>query len=45
MIRALKKLARLNFANLNPHPLNVMLSYDHPPIAERIRLIRQKQSA
>ena len=45
LIRALKKLARLNFANLNPHPLNVMLSYDHPPIAERIRLIRQKQSA
>ena len=45
LIRALKKLARLNFANLNPHPLNVKLSYDHPPIAERIRLIRQKQSA
>ena len=44
LIRALKKLARLNFANLNPHPLNVKLSYDHPPIAERIRLIRQKQS-
>ena len=44
LISALKKLARLNFANLNPHPLRVKLSYDHPPIAERIRLIRQKQS-
>ena len=44
LISALKKLARLNFANLNPHPLSVKLSYDHPPIAERIRLIRQKQS-
>lgn len=44
LIHALKKLARLNFANLNPHPLNVKLSYSHPPIAERIRLIRQKQS-
>ena len=44
LISALKKLARLNFANLNPHPLSVKPSYDHPPIAERIRLIRQKQS-
>ena len=43
LISALKKLARLNFSNLNPHPLTVKLTYDHPPIAERIRLIRQKQ--
>ena len=40
MESALKKLARQNFANLNPHPLNVKLLYDHPPIAERIERIR-----
>ena len=40
LISALKKLARKNFSNLNPHPLNVRLSYDHPPVAERIGLIR-----
>ena len=43
LISALKKLARLNFANLNPHPLNVRLQYSHPPIAERIERIRGKR--
>ena len=45
MVGALKKLARLNFANLNPHPVTVALTYSHPPIAERIDRIRRAQSA
>lgn len=43
LISALKKLARLNFANLNPHPLNVKLQYSHPPIAQRIEHITKTQ--
>jgi len=35
-ISAFKVLARVNFSNLNPHPLVVKLSYSHPPIKERI---------
>ena len=42
MVSALKKLARGNFSNLNPHPLNVKLSYSHPPISERVRLMQGK---
>ncbi len=41
MVGALKKLARLNFANLNPHPVHVLLEYSHPPIAERIDRLRR----
>lgn len=44
MITALKKLARLNFANLNPHPLNVKLFYDHPPIDQRVDLLKSKNA-
>ena len=39
LVSALKKLARGNFANLNPHPVNVALSYTHPPISERVAYI------
>lgn len=40
MENSLKVLARANFSNLTPHPLNVKLTYSHPPIADRIRAIR-----
>ena len=40
MIEALKKLSVENLSNLTPHPLKVFLSYSHPPVLERIRVIR-----
>ncbi len=40
LIMGLKKLCRANMANLTPHPLQVFLSYSHPPVLERIRAIR-----
>lgn len=35
---AFHKLAVLNKADLHPHPLEVFLLHDHPPIAERLAL-------
>jgi STE24 endopeptidase len=43
LISALKKLSAKNLSNLTPHPLNVKLSYSHPPIAERIQLIVKRE--
>jgi len=43
MIRALKRLAADNLANLNPHPLYVWFNYSHPPIVERIGLMEHEQ--
>lgn len=40
MISALKKLSESNMSNLTPHPLEVFLSYSHPPVLERIKAIR-----
>jgi STE24 endopeptidase len=37
----LKKLTVDNLSNLTPHPLKVFLSYEHPPVLERIRAIRR----
>jgi len=36
---ALRILAQENLANLNPHPLYVLLHYSHPPLAERLAAI------
>jgi len=36
MVRALKRLAKDNLANLFPHPLYVQFYYSHPPLLERI---------
>ena len=36
-VRAFRKLAASNLANLTPHPLHVFLNYSHPPLDERIR--------
>ena len=40
MINALKKLSADNLSNLSPHPFYVFLNYSHPPVAERIKAIR-----
>lgn len=39
MISGLKKIARQNFADLSPDPMLVRLTYDHPPLSERIDAI------
>jgi STE24 endopeptidase len=44
MILALKKLSVDNLSNLTPHPFKVFLSYSHPPVLERIKLIRKLAS-
>jgi STE24 endopeptidase len=41
MIAALKKLSVDNLSNLTPHPAYVFINYSHPPVAERIRAIRE----
>jgi len=41
MISALKKLTVDNLSNLTPHPVKVFLSYEHPPVLERISVIRR----
>ena len=40
LISALKKLSVTNLSNLTPHPLHVFLNYSHPPVLERIRVLR-----
>ena len=41
LIGGLKKLAKNNLANLEPHPFYAFLNYSHPPLIERFRAIRQ----
>jgi len=43
MATALIKLSKDNLSNLHPHPLYAAFYYSHPPVAERIREIRQMQ--
>jgi len=42
MITALKRLARDNLANLNPHPLYAWFHYSPPPLKERIESLAAK---
>lgn len=42
MVRALKILARENYANLTPHPAVVRMTYSHPPISDRIAALEQE---
>ncbi len=37
LVRALKRMAKDNLSNLQPHPLYVWLNESHPPLLERIR--------
>jgi STE24 endopeptidase len=39
LTKALKKMAKDNFSNLQPHPLYVWLNYSHPPLLERIKYL------
>lgn len=39
---ALKVLARENLANLNPHPLAVLLYHTHPPLKERLQALHTR---
>ena len=41
MISVLKKLARDNFSDLNPHPVIVALEHNHPTVSARVEAIRK----
>jgi len=40
---ALKKMAKDNLSNLNPHPLYVCFNYSHPPLLERIEYLETRE--
>lgn len=40
MTEALKKLSVDNLSNLTPHKLKVFMEYSHPPVLERIKVIK-----
>ena len=42
LINALKKLTSENLSNLTPHPAYVFVYYSHPPLIERIKVIREQ---
>lgn len=39
MVGALKVLVKENFSNLTPHPIQVLLTYSHPPMHDRLASI------
>lgn len=43
LISALRKLHKDSLSDMNPHPIVVKLTYNHPPLHERIELIEAKQ--
>ena len=43
LISALRKLHKDSLADMNPHPTVVKLTYNHPPLHERIELIESKK--
>ena len=43
LISALRKLHKDSLSDMNPHPLVVKLTYNHPPLHERIELIESKK--
>lgn len=44
LITALRKLHKDSLSDMNPHPTVVKLTYNHPPLHERIELIESKRS-
>lgn len=45
LVSALRLMAQENLANLNPHPLYVLLHYHHPTIPERLRALTTSLAA
>ncbi len=43
LISALRKLHKDSLSDMNPHPTVVKLTYNHPPLHERIELIESKK--
>ena len=41
LVNALKQLAKLNLANLHPHPAYAWFYYSHPPLVERIERLER----
>jgi STE24 endopeptidase len=41
MMTALKKLSMDNLSDLQPHPLKVFFDYTHPPVLQRIRVLKE----
>ena len=44
LITALRKLHKDSLSDMNPHPVVVKLTYNHPPLHERIELIESKKA-
>lgn len=44
LISALRKLHKDSLSDMNPHPTVVKLTYNHPPLHERIELIEEKKA-
>ena len=44
LISALRKLHKDSLSDMNPHPVVVKLTYNHPPLHERIELIESKKA-
>ncbi len=42
LILALKHLSVANLGNLTPHPFAVFLNYSHPPVLQRISVLRER---
>lgn len=42
LVSALKKLSVDSLSNLHPHPLKVFCEYTHPPILQRIKVLKSK---
>ncbi len=45
LVNALKRMARDNLSNLQPHPLFAWFNYAHPPLNERLTRLRTVHSA
>ena len=43
LISALARLSKENLTNIHPHPLQAFFKHSHPPVPERIRLLRPEQ--
>lgn len=42
LVNGLKKLSVANLSNLTPHPAMVFFHYSHPPVLERIQVLRRQ---